>query len=129
DRRYQPKLAEAVAGRIVTLHLRVDRHQRPRGPRQPYRVVCGDDTGEICLVFFNARPDYLERLLPEGAERIVSGRLESFQDQPQMTHPDLVVPPEEWAAQEKVQPVYPLTAGLSLKVLSRIVAGALALAP
>ena len=129
DRRYQPKLAEAVAGRIVTLHLRVDRHQRPRGPRQPYRVLCGDGSGEICLVFFNARPDYLERLLPPGEERIVSGRLELFQEQPQMTHPDLVVPPEEWAAQEKVQPVYPLTAGLSLKVLSRIVAGALALAP
>ncbi|MEQ8344629.1 MAG: ATP-dependent DNA helicase RecG [Sneathiellaceae bacterium] len=129
DRRYQPKLAEALPGRIVTLALQVGRHQRPRSPRQPYRVACFDETGEIALVFFNARPDYLDKVLPEGGERIVSGRLERFQDQLQMTHPDLIATAEDWAGQEKVQPVYPLTAGLSPKVLGRIVAGALALAP
>ncbi|MFC3225847.1 ATP-dependent DNA helicase RecG [Marinibaculum pumilum] len=129
DRRYQPRLADAVPGRIASLHLRIGQHQRPRSPRQPYRIMAHDETGEIALVFFNARPDWLARTLPEGEERIVSGRLETFQDRLQMTHPDLIVTVEDWPAQEKVQPVYPLTAGLSPKVLGRIVAGALALAP
>jgi len=129
DRRYEPRIAEAVPGRIVSLAVKVDEHQPPRGPRQPYRVTCHDETGEVTLVFFNAYPEAMKRLLPPGSERIVSGRLELFQDRPQIPHPDLVVTAEEWARQDKVQPVYPLTAGLSLKVLTRIVGGALALAP
>lgn len=129
DRRYQPKVADALPGRIASLLLEVMDHQPPRGPRQPHRVLCRDETGEIALAFFNAHPDGLKRLLPVDGRRIVSGRIEIFQERKQMAHPDLIVPPEEWAAMEKVQPVYPLTAGLSLKVLSRIVRGALALAP
>ena len=43
------------------------------------------------LVFFHARPEYLERMLPVGQERIVSGKIEEFQGRLQITHPDHMV--------------------------------------
>jgi ATP-dependent DNA helicase RecG len=45
DRRYQPGIARAPQGAIVTITGRVDRHQPPP-PRtsQPYRVFLHDDT-------------------------------------------------------------------------------------
>ena len=64
----------------------------PRNPRQPYRVCCGDDTGRLCLIFFNGREDYLKKLLPAGEVRVVSGKVEIYRGEVQMTHPDHVVP-------------------------------------
>ena len=59
DRSRQPGIALAPAGAIVTLKVRVDRHQKPpRGNRRlPYRVFCHDDTGEIGLTFFHANDE------------------------------------------------------------------------
>ena len=73
DRRHQPKVKEAKDGAIATITVTVDQHQKPHNPRQPYRVRCRDETGFLFLVFFRAQGDYLEKLLPVGATRIVSG--------------------------------------------------------
>ena len=56
DRRNRPGIAVSPDGAIVTLDVRVDRHQPPpRGNRSvPYRVYAHDDTGEIALTFFHA---------------------------------------------------------------------------
>ena len=43
------------------------------------------------LVYFNADPTYLKRLLPEGSRRLISGKLESYDGWLQMPHPDHVV--------------------------------------
>src|SRR2546421_467515 len=45
----------------------------PNRPRAPYQIYASDDTGEIILTYFNARRDFLEKLLPVGERRIVSG--------------------------------------------------------
>ncbi|MCB2102248.1 MAG: ATP-dependent DNA helicase RecG [Rhodobacterales bacterium] len=125
DRRYTPKVAEAREGEIATLTVRVDRHQAPATKRQPYRIIVSDDTGFMTLVYFHARPDYLHRILPEGETRVVSGRMEDFGGARQMPHPDHVGTLEDIDDVKRVEPVYPLTAGLSTKVLGRAVAGAL----
>ncbi len=125
DRRYAPSLAEAVPGRVATLSLRVERHEAPRVPRRPYRVTCGDGTGRLELVFFHTHGDYLSKVLPVGEEVVVSGRLELFNDGLQMTHPDHIGRPADRAALMTVEPVYPLTAGLSLKVVGKAVQAAL----
>jgi ATP-dependent DNA helicase RecG len=91
DRRFSPKIVEAVPGAIATIALHVDAHQPPRIPRLPYKVLCSDETGEMDLVFFHARQDYLEKILPVGQERIVSGKIEEFQGRLQITHPDHMV--------------------------------------
>jgi ATP-dependent DNA helicase RecG len=119
DRRATPTVAEAVSGTIATLELRVLKHRpAPRGnTRAPYKVACEDDTGRIDLVFFHAERKFIERQLPTGAIRTVSGRIESYNDKKQMTHPDYIVAPEARADLPMLEPVYPLTAGLSGKVL------------
>ncbi|MFQ5971796.1 MAG: ATP-dependent DNA helicase RecG [Alphaproteobacteria bacterium] len=131
DRRFTPKIRDAPAGRIVTLTVTVDGHRAPppHNKRVPYKVRCSDETGDMQLVFFHARPDYLGRVLPLGAQRIVSGMAEYFGGELQMTHPDFIAEPGELDRIKTVQPSYRLTAGLSLKVLGKAIQTAVENAP
>ncbi|MCG8360284.1 MAG: ATP-dependent DNA helicase RecG [Kiloniellales bacterium] len=125
DRRYAPKVAEAQPGRIATLRVTVETHMAPGNPRQPYKVICADETGFIELVFFHAKPDYLTRVLPVGEQSVISGKVEIFNNILQMTHPDHIGRPDEQESLMSVEPVYALTAGLSLKVVGKAVRAAL----
>jgi len=131
DRRKRPGIAEAPEGAIVTLEVHVDRHQpSPRSKGNvPYRVFAHDDTGEIALTFFHAHQQWLEKVLPVGETVLVSGRMEWFNGRPSMVHPDHIVGIAEAEALPLVEPVYPLTAGLSGKVLRRAIKQALARLP
>ncbi|MCC7276210.1 MAG: ATP-dependent DNA helicase RecG [Alphaproteobacteria bacterium] len=129
DRRYSPRVADAEPGRIATLTVRVETHLPGDGRRRPYRIRCADESGTIVLVFFHLRGDYLEKTFPVGAVRVVSGRVELFNETLQITHPDRVASPEEAAALQTVEPVHPLTAGLPPGVLRKAIAGAIARAP
>ena len=128
DRRAAPSVTTLEDGSIVTLKLKVDRHDPGTG-RRPYRVICYDGTGFITLVYFNVKSDYLERLLPVGAERIVSGKVEFYVGIPQIAHPDHVVTLDQADRIKPIEPTYPLTAGLPPRVLQRAVATALERAP
>jgi ATP-dependent DNA helicase RecG len=125
DRRYAPNVADARPGTVATMTLTVDEHRVPHNPRQPYKVLCSDDSGSLVLVFFHARADYLRRALPPGEVRVVSGTVERFGNEIQITHPDHMGTVDEIERLKAVEPVYPLTAGLSLKVLGKAVLGAL----
>jgi ATP-dependent DNA helicase RecG len=129
DRRFMPKVADAEVGRIASILLRVDQHQPSDSSRRPYRVVCSDETGFLTLVFFHAKGDWLEKLLPVGEERIVSGMVEAFNDGLQITHPDHVVPPDRLDELMTIEPVYPLTAGLPAKIIVKAVHAAVERAP
>ena len=125
DRRYAPRIAEAEPDVIATLTLQVDEHRKPPNKRMPYKIMCSDDTGSLELVFFHAHEDYLRKTLPEGETRIVSGQLEQFGAGLQITHPDHIGTLDEAAKIKKVEPVYALTAGLTLKNLGKTINGAL----
>ncbi|BCH09728.1 ATP-dependent DNA helicase RecG [Mesorhizobium sp. 131-3-5] len=131
DRRSRPGIAGSAEGQIVTLDVRIDRHQPPqRGNRSvPYRVFAHDDTGEIGLTFFHAHAAYLEKAMPVGEHVVVSGRMEWFNGRPTMVHPDHIALASEAENLPLVEPVYPLTAGLSGKVLRRAIGQALARLP
>jgi ATP-dependent DNA helicase RecG len=129
DRRYAPTIAEAQPARVATMTVTVEKHIPSPNKRLPYKVICSDDTGSMALVFFHARADYLRRTLPEGETRVISGSLEKFGEELQMAHPDHIGTLDELESLKTVEPVYPLTQGLSLKVLSKAVAGALDVAP
>ncbi len=129
DRRFRPTVATAPDNVIATLRVRIDEHRPAPNRRVPYRVFCSDDTGSLTLVFFNAREDYLTGILPVGSERFVSGRINLYQGEPQMAHPDYVLPPEQIDDMPAVEPTYPLTAGLTAKPLLKAIAGALARLP
>ena len=129
DRSYSPKIADAQEGVVATLTVRVVKHRKPPNRRVPYKVTCEDETGRLSLVFFNARADYLAGILPEGETRIVSGKVERYGGEVQMTHPDYVVPEKERDSLPLIEPVYPLTQGISLRVLLKAITAALARAP
>jgi len=127
DRRARPKIRDAVPGTMVTLEVTVDRHRPPppRNSRAPYLVYASDDTADVVLTFFRAKPGYVEKLLPEGSKRYVSGTLQMYDGVPQIVHPDRVVDEEGFAKLSGIDPVYPLTAGLALGSLRRAIAQAL----
>ena len=117
DRRARPKLNEVQAGQIVTVAVTVEEHRAPppHRSRAPYRIITSDDTGTtLTLTFFHARKDYLEKLLPVGELRYVSGTAEFYDGMLQMVHPDRVVDEKGFADLPLVEPVYPLTEGLAL---------------
>ena len=127
DRRARPKIREAVPGTVVTLEVTVDRH-RPtpgRNPRAPHLVYASDDTGDVVLTYFRSPPGYVEKLLPVGAKRYVSGTAQMYDGTLQITHPDRVVDEEGFAKLSGIDPVYPLTEGLALGSLRRAMAQAL----
>jgi ATP-dependent DNA helicase RecG len=131
DRRSRPKLRDAVVGSVVTLKVTVDRH-RPspgRSSRAPYLVYASDDTGDVVLTYFRGDRSYLEKLLPVGATRYVSGTIQMFDGMWQIVHPDRVVDEAGFAKMPAIEPVYPLTEGLMLGSLRRAVALALPKVP
>ncbi len=138
DRAVTAQISEARIGELATLEVTVSEH-RPgggrRGRRAPYKVLVDDDSGaSFELVYFNADPDYLKRLLPVGSRRLVSGKLEAYDGWLQMPHPDHVVPADGVAnagtsSLPLYEPIYPLTTGLSNTVLRKAIVEALALVP
>ncbi|MBR1220161.1 ATP-dependent DNA helicase RecG [Bradyrhizobium sp. U87765 SZCCT0131] len=131
DRRARPKIRDVVQGTVVTLDVTVDRH-RPAPPgrsRAPYLVYASDDTGDVLLTFFRPKGDYVERLLPIGTRRFVSGTAQMFDGTLQIVHPDRVVDEAGLAKLSLIEPVYPLTEGLALGALRRAVAQALTRLP
>jgi ATP-dependent DNA helicase RecG len=131
DRRARPKLRDVMLDTVVTVAVTVDRHRppAPHRPRAPYQVYTSDETGDLTLTFFNARRDYLQKLLPVGERRYVSGTVALYDGMRQMVHPDRIVAEADLAKLPLVEPVYPLTEGLSLNALGKAANAALARLP
>jgi ATP-dependent DNA helicase RecG len=131
DRRARPKLRDVQVDTVVTVAVTVDRHRPapPRRPRAPYQIYASDETGDLILTFFNARRDYLQQLLPVGQRFYVSGTVGLYDHMLQMVHPDRIVAEADLAKLPLVEPVYPLTEGLSLNQVRKAVDAALARLP
>ncbi len=124
DRRNRPKIAQAPVGAVSTLEVRVTEHRPPRG-KGPFRVLTEDETGDLTLVFFRANQGWVEKALPLGATRWVSGLVEVFDFTKQMVHPDRILDEAGLAALPPVDPVYGLTEGLFQRVVAKAAAAAL----
>ncbi|HSI39800.1 MAG TPA: ATP-dependent DNA helicase RecG [Xanthobacteraceae bacterium] len=130
DRRARPTIAETVPDQMATLEVRVDAHRPPpAGSRVPYRVQVSDATGDITLAFFRADRTRMERLLPPGETRWVSGVVQFYDGMRQMVHPDRVVDAAGLARLPPIEPLYPLVEGLGHGHARRAIAAALAGVP
>ena len=131
DRRTRPKLSEVTPDTVVTVRVIVTAHRPPppNRPRLPYRVDTEDETNTLTLTYFNARKDYLQKLLPVGETRYVSGTVTLFDGMLQMVHPDRVVDEKGLASLPLLDPVYPLTEGLSGGQVQRAADAAVARIP
>ena len=127
-RHLRENLAVIKDGEVITLLLTPTRHDKPdRNSRRPTRVFCDHDGGQVELVFFHAKGDYLARMLPLNQPRYVSGRAEWYQHKLQIAHPDYIT--EKLEEIPKNEPIYALTAGLTAKPLNKAIAAALDLVP
>ena len=129
DRTRQTSVADAPENEIVTLKAIVEEHIPGQRQGQPYKVRMYDGSGFLHLVYFHPRRDYLQKLLPVGEPRIVSGKCDRYGSEIQILHPDLVMTEAEAEQTALVEPVYPLTAGIVAKTMRKAVAGAVALCP
>ncbi|GLK77191.1 ATP-dependent DNA helicase RecG [Methylopila jiangsuensis] len=125
DRRTRSTIADMRPGETTLVEAVVERHQPPRSPRAPYRVVVADGTGAMTLVFFRAKAPLLEHLLPVGATRWIAGAPEMFDGMPQMVHPAHVLDADGLARLPPVEPTYPLVEGLTHNLISRLARAAL----
>jgi ATP-dependent DNA helicase RecG len=127
DRRVHSSIATAPLDQIVTVKVTVEEHRPPASTRAraPHRVLVGDETGDMQLAFFHGRSHALQQMLPVGAARWVSGRLELYDGMRQMTHPDRILAQDQIASLQAVEPVYPVTEGLTSRVVAKATAAAL----
>ena len=126
DRRLKPDLSGIEDSRYATLKVTAVKHLPPFSKKSPHKVVCTDSNGDtLNVVFFHAFKDYPQKSLPLGEERFISGKIERFGQNVQMTHPDYIVKPDERDKIPLIEPVYPLTAGVSSKALNKAIREAL----
>lgn len=129
DRHKRTTIQGADLPQVLTVEVTVGRHLPPARKGRPYRVDVRDSQTSFQLIFFHAREDWLQKQLPTGQTRIVSGRVELFDGVGQMPHPDHIVTADKADDIPAFEAVYPLTAGLTQKTLAKAAAAAVALAP
>ncbi|MEP5152460.1 MAG: ATP-dependent DNA helicase RecG, partial [Planktotalea sp.] len=129
DRTIKDTVQGADLPNTLTVEVEIGQHRPPRNKGGAYRIDVIDAQIAFQLVYFHARGDYLGKLLPTGQRRIVSGKVELFDGLAQMVHPDHVVQVEEAQTIPAFEPVYPLTAGVTQKPLSKAMASALTKLP
>lgn len=129
DRRRRDTMQGADLPTTLTVEVTVGVHRPPRNKGGAYRIHVEDAQADFQLVYFHARGDYLQRLLPEGARRVVSGKLELFDGMAQMVHPDHALPVSEAGDIPDFEPVYHLTHGVTQKVMFKAIRGSLTRVP
>ena len=120
--------ATAVDGEVGIFEIVIDRLFVPSRPGAPLKVRASDPTGFVHLVWFGGSPQHIDRLLPRGETRLVSGKVERFNGEVQIVHPDIVTL-DKAADIPASEPVYPATQGLTSRQLRKLVQAALPAAP
>lgn len=110
DRRKAVTIMEAPFNQDVLLEVKVVRKQIVGGRKKLLKVLVEDNTGNLELLFFNAR--FLANYFTPGEELTLFGRINLNKNRRQMSHPEF----HRTGSSEDVRglfPVYPLTEGLS----------------
>ncbi len=101
-------------------------HRPPQtAGRKPFRVLVEDQTGDITLVFFNLPRARIEKMLPLGSHRYVSGRIELWDGFRQMVHPSRILDEKGLADLPAVEPIYGATEGLTSRAIGKLAVSAL----
>ena len=120
--------ADAVEGEYGIFEVTADRLFTPGRPGAPLKVRTSDATGFVHLVWFGGSPQHIDRLLPRGELRIVSGKVERFNGEVQIPHPD-VATLDKAGDIPAAEPTYPGTQGLTSRQVRRLIGAALSTAP
>jgi ATP-dependent DNA helicase RecG len=121
--------ASAREGEVQTFSVRIEAHLPPHRPPAPYRIRAFDASGFLYLTFFKGGGPHLLRQHPVGSDRIVSGKVERRGAELQIAHPDYIVPLDRAEEIPAVEAVYPATAGVTSRIVRKLVLEALERAP
>ena len=121
DRSKITGLKELEIGKITTIKVNVIKYNFPRVRNLPNRVICGEKEEKINIVFFNSYEGYVRKILPIGKEVIISGKINYYKKQYQITNPTYVKPTAEKKEIAKIFPKYSLTEGLTEKTYRKLV--------
>ncbi|MEM1390798.1 MAG: ATP-dependent DNA helicase RecG, partial [Pseudomonadota bacterium] len=129
DRRPRDSFDDLVPDEVATVRGEVQAVISPYTDRAPTRVRLFDGSAFLTLTYFRADGRWLQGQFPIGKDRIVSGRVAEYQGEMQMSHPDYVIDPDKGPFPPPVEPIYPLTAGLTNKRVHSAAKAALDLVP
>ena len=128
-RRVVSDLDEASVGENVVVALTPLEYRSPAG-RGPFRVQAADAAGNICsITFFGRNAGWAKKQLPLGEMRWIAGRLDQYGQLLQIVHPDHVSEAGSAALGQLVEPVYPLSDGLTQGRLTALIHQALSGTP
>jgi ATP-dependent DNA helicase RecG len=123
--RLRPGLTEVFSGKVLSADMTAT-----KGGRRFFEVVVADDTGSVTLKWFNSNPTFMKRVWRVDRVGVFTGEVAQFGYQREVHHPEV-----EWLEAGKsvadvlaadpvnfgrIVPVYPLTEGLSQKVMRRV---------
>ncbi|MBB37135.1 MAG: ATP-dependent DNA helicase RecG [Hirschia sp.] len=124
DRRPRENIAAMQFDEIATVRAHVNSVRVGHGSA-PTRIRLTDDTGVLTLVYFRANPRWLQSTFPMNKEVLVSGKVEDFNAERQIVHPDHVCDPEKDETLPEVEPVYRMSAGVTGRLLQKVIKAAL----
>lgn len=127
DRSQRVRLGDAQPGTIATMDVTVSDVRGLDGARfgRPVRIGAEDETGDLEIVYFNARADWLAPLYQVGNAITISGKVELWNGHRQMVHPDYAVMRDKAHTIPVFERIYPMTSGVSPKLLRKAIAAAL----
>lgn len=123
DRTPVASVRDAALPGVVTVPVTVGRHMPPATRGRPYRIEVEDAKTTFQVVYFRGAAELHSRSLPTGQRRVLSGKVELYDGIAQMPHPDHVL--VEGERLPAFEPVYPLTQGLTSRVMAKAADGAL----
>jgi ATP-dependent DNA helicase RecG len=120
DRR--KSLSNAKIGEIATFIARVYKHEPPNVKGRPYKIITEHNNKYIYIVFFNYSAKYLSKLFSPNSTVIISGKLETFVGQLQITHPDYILPgTSQFKEIARIEPIYQTSRGITSKNIKNII--------
>jgi ATP-dependent DNA helicase RecG len=126
-RKLMGSISEAPTGEPVTIGVTVVAHRPAQigSGKRPHRVLVEDASGDISLVFFGMPRARVEKMLPLGSHRYITGRIDLWDGTRQMVHPSRIVDEAGLAELPAVEPVYGATEGLTSRAINKLAVAAL----
>ena len=121
DRSKITSLDKLEIGKITTIQVTVKKYNFPRIRNLPNKVICSDENNKINIIFFNSREGYIRKILPLNKQVIISGKINFYKKNYQITNPTYVKEKNLKDKITKIFPKYNLTEGLKEKIYRNII--------
>jgi len=118
-KKYLPNIINIYEKDEVILNITPEEYIKPSKKSAPFKVKCFSNIGYIYLIFFKIYPNFIENNLKIGEERAISGKIEKFNNQWMISHPEYILPVAKIDDIPKNQLIYPLSAKITQKLITQ----------